>query len=91
MNAPTERSLDSWSLRPVDHPYVAPENNLSCLAGQLEDGRRIVTSMPICRDGDIVITASGSRYRLGRPHPDYERRFPGAKNRFLASLPQAPP
>jgi hypothetical protein len=32
---------------------------------------------------DIFITSSKNVYKLGQPHPDYEAKFPNAKELFL--------
>ena len=49
--------IDQWCLNNTGHLY-----------GKLVGQREIRTSAVVERDGDVVTTKSGSRYRLGSPH-----------------------
>lgn len=74
-----------------------PENATTHLSGVVTghpkkaDGTPVTTSRVVGRDGSRIVTESGSRYELGDVDPAYEQVFLGAKNRFLASLPQVKP
>lgn len=58
-------------------PYLPPEMNPRCVRGKVhghptrEDGSGIMTSAITKVEGKTVITASGSRYTLGEPRPEY--------------------
>ncbi len=75
-------------------PYDAPENRVEVLGGEVtghpdhEDGKALVTSAVQSWDPvqGAVITATGTAYVLGDPHPQYEKNFPGAKARLIKSL-----
>ncbi len=73
--------LQDWSV--VSAAYAAPETNprLYLRGTRTTDGKRIDTSAIVKCEGRIVTTHSGSRYRLGRIHPEYrawlrEQRLP---------------
>ena len=52
-------------------PYTDPESGPACLSGVLPCGRA-VTSSPIAdADGSVVMTRSGTLYRLLDPDPGY--------------------
>ncbi len=81
--------LENWSIvTRITDPYLAPECSIS-LHGvifdhpYIEDGNVITTSNIVAVEDGLVITRSGSKYNLGDPHPDYEARYPNAKERIL--------
>jgi hypothetical protein len=51
--------------------------------GELRETARIVAYYP---DRDLFSDENGKLYRLGRVHPEYEKKFPNARRRLLASL-----
>ena len=51
--------------------------------GELIETARIVAYYP---GRDLFSDENGKLYRLGRVHPEYEKKFPNAKRRLLASL-----
>jgi len=86
--------IEDWAVvTPVLDPYAAPETQPHSLSGKVfnhprfEDGQDITTSSIVGKttEGE-VLTTSGSSYELGRINPQYEKRFPNAKKRFLGSL-----
>lgn len=48
----------------------------------------ITTSRVVGRIGDVILTKSGSRYKLGNPKADYEETFPNARQRLLTTIPE---
>lgn len=50
-----------------------------------EQGKYIVTSRVVKVDSvnQLVTTKSGSVYELGAVHPNYEKAFPNARERFF--------
>ena len=74
--------LENWSIR--------WRGNRQCLGGNVyghpehKDGQPIVTSPINGNQGGRVQTRSGSDYELGAVDPEWERRFPGARDRFFA-------
>jgi hypothetical protein len=93
MSENNEVLIESWSIvSSEENPYTAPELRARCLHGtvynhpRFPDGEAIMTSSIMRKDGDIVITFSGTRYKLGDINPEYEQTFPGARERFLKSL-----
>jgi len=93
MSKNNEVRIENWSVvDPEPDPYTAPEMRRSCLRGavynhpRFPDGEEIRTSSIMKKDEDIIITFSGTRYKLGYVDPLYEETFPGARERFLKSL-----
>jgi UDP-glucose-4-epimerase GalE len=81
-------ALEDWAVVRVGAPHGPPGRCVPCLVGKLPGGEPVRTSPIVGREGgDIAVTRSGSRYQLGKPHPDYERRFPAAKTRLMENLP----
>lgn len=86
--------LENWSVvvQPTANPYMAPEQLKSCLHGKIyghsrfEDGSNVTTSEIIGINKDKIETYSGSIYELGKVDPLYEKKYPDAKNRLIASL-----
>lgn len=90
--------LDEWSFhREEPEPWQAPELAVSFFVGRCyghprhPDGKQIqtsaVTGAVVGPGGDVlVLTHSGSRYRLGDPHPDYEKAYPGARRRIIKAM-----
>lgn len=65
-----------------------------CLIGKVEghpeheDGHVAITSKLVGQTEDgLIVTKSGSYIELGEPKADYEKTFPDAKRRLLASAP----
>jgi hypothetical protein len=86
--------LESWSMiAALADPYKAPEQATMRLAGlvyghpRFADGDQVTTSSIESREGEIVITASGTRYELGAVLAEYERLYPNARARLMACLP----
>lgn len=93
---PVKGTIHNWSVvnwRPS--PYAAPEQGVQRISGKLEvSGDQkpeyrddILTSSPVGKRDDCVVTKSGSHYKLGDVDPEYERLFPNAKKRLFDSLP----
>ncbi len=85
--------LQNWSVR--SRPwgqFESPEQEGSCLYGLIvghslhRDGREVLTSRLAGRRANCVVTSSGSEYELGEIDPAYERTYPEARQRLLASL-----
>ena len=85
--------LENWSLvfgNP--DPWLAPELQHICLHGKVfnhpnhGNGTWIRTSRIIRKEKGFIVTHSGSKYELGKVNPDYEKEYPGAKDRLLLSL-----
>ena len=80
--------LENWAMLEIRGPYQAIEQAYSILCGdvtghpKLRNGY-IETSSIVRAEGDEVITKSGTRYTLGKPAPDYETKFPNARERLL--------
>lgn len=86
--------LKDWHVtKRTNSPYQAPETGITALSGNVfghhrfKDGDSITTSEVIAKDGDMVVTMSGSYYALGQPDSEYAKQFPDAKDRLLKSLP----
>jgi hypothetical protein len=86
-----------WAVEPDGTPYTAPEGVRLRLIGRVRghaghaDGTFVrTTALRGRRDGDHVVTDGGTTYRLGLPDETYEGRFPGARDRLLAVLPELP-
>ena len=84
--------LERWSVvgRPVNE-YDPPELWAQCLSGTVTghprkpDGSVVTTSQVAgVEQGRYVRTGSGSLYELGEVNPEYEARFPNARERVLA-------
>ena len=84
--------IENWGIVQETNPYTAPELLRSYLHGNVmnhpnfENGKEITTSAIVGINQELVVTASGSNYALGVPHPDYEKLFPDAKQRVLKQL-----
>lgn len=78
--------LDNWAVVQINpDPYQAPEANPPKIRGVLreayttgsgksyEKGHEIVTSRVVDRKGRVLITSSGSQYRLGVIDPGYRK------------------
>ena len=83
--------LENWSLIMGDpSPYNPPEAATEVrLQGDIYEDSRFeqgdfVTTSPIERtDGEYAMTRNGTFYKLGEVSADYEKAYPGAKERFL--------
>ena len=82
--------INNWSI--VGDTYSAPELQRLCLKGEvyghprIEDGEMVKTSSIKGLDGEHIISYSGTKYQLGSVDPDYEKLYPGAKERLLKVL-----
>lgn len=82
--------IEEWSIVAVT-PYAAPEEGARIYGRaygrpNTEDGTWVTTSVVRCVKNGIVYVYSGKQYQLGEPSPEYEKQFPNAKERALASL-----
>lgn len=82
--------MENWSIcNFLPDEYAAPESGVPVLRGEVhdherfEDGTYITTSkiVAVSKDKDIT-TVSGSVYVLGVVDAEYEKMFPGAKDRL---------
>ena len=91
------KTLTNWSVvMDPRNPYLAPELQKQCLAGQreedLERGTHCTTSFIVGKTGlkeslqRAVVTNSGTRYMLLEVDPEYEARYPNALFRLMDSL-----
>ena len=89
--------IENWCIvARANNPYAPPEMQEHCLHGDIykdkrpgqkfRDGSTITTSRIVGKEGDAIVTFSGSIYTLGSPAPLYEQQFPNAKQRLLDSL-----
>lgn len=86
------KTLEHWS-RHADQSKSSPWRKADephCIWAWC-GGRHIKTSIVESQEGDVVSTRSGSRYRLGKPDPNYRHYFedsrPGSRlDRFLTAL-----
>lgn len=87
--------LERWSMVADGDPYRAPEDQRCRLQGDVyghpafQDGQFVISSVIMGMDGDYVRTQSGSNYMLGEVDPEYERLYPGAKERCLKRFREA--
>lgn len=88
--------INNWAMVTKSlSPYHAPEQGIQCLNGNVENhprhepGKNVDTTEVIGQTAEsYIVTRSGSVYELGEPAPAYEKAFPNAKQRVLASLPK---
>ena len=89
--------LKNWSFGSQgDDFYQSPEQMVPCLQGNVfghpnprhHDGKFIVTSRLIGKRNGLAMTQSGTEYELGDVEPNYEKRFPNAKERLFSQLPE---
>jgi hypothetical protein len=84
--------LEKWVMLRMLGPYQAIEQAYSILAGtvtghsKFRDGTYVETSAMRQVDKDGVVTASGNRYTLGEPDPEYAARYPDARTRLLSAV-----
>ena len=85
--------LENWGMVSIpSHPLQAPEFGIMCLSGEVygspkfKDGTNVTTSEIVGKDGELIVTQSGSKYELGQPHPTYEEKYPNARERLLNSV-----
>ena len=88
--------IENWSFvyDPSMSPYTAPEQMKFCLKGNVyghpikKDGRYVLTSY--IDDFDLetneIITASGTRYTLGKVDIEYEKAYPNARKRIMKRI-----
>jgi hypothetical protein len=77
-----EQRVEDWEVVPIWLPLQPPESIGGRLIGRLADGRRVVTALIIKVEASCVVTASGRRYRLGKPNPVCERPLPKGYTRL---------
>lgn len=75
--------LEQWAVVIPNEPYLPPEILPRMLTGIRPDEKRVRTSEIAGSDGEAVITASGSRYLIGAPDPEFIRRHPDAREVLL--------
>lgn len=80
--------LENWSLITSNGSgYQSPEQRGLQLAGNVyghprfKNGHPILSSEIIGYKDGVIITFSGSKYELGEVDPNYELKYPDAKNR----------
>jgi hypothetical protein len=85
--------LEKWCVLLRTSPALQPpERERFCLHGSVfghprcADGKEVTTSLVISRNGDKVVTKSGSEYELGDVDPFYEFLYPHARDRLLSGL-----
>jgi hypothetical protein len=85
--------LENWSVVFSEtDPYLAPELQKIALHGNVyghprfDDGSSVTTSTIKELRGELIITNSGSEYELGEVDPEYEKRYPEARQRIFKSL-----
>lgn len=85
--------LNRWCVvSRTEYGFQPPDSGPNCLQGYVlghhchADGKGVTTSRLVGRNGDRVVTRSGSEYDLEEPDPAYEAQYPNAKERLLESL-----
>ena len=85
--------LESWSVIAGEvSPYTAPELIRPKLHGKVyghprfTDGDEVTTSPFLRAEGEVIITASGTRYELGEVDPQYEKTYPNARERVFKTI-----
>ena len=85
--------IDHWCVVSRSTPaFQPPEQDRTCLHGfvrghpRCADGKEVTTSLLISRQGDRVVTKSGSEYELGDVDVVYETFYPQARERLFARL-----
>lgn len=77
----TEKKVEAWRIIVSGSDYTPPECrrfHLQAIAPWAEDGKDHLTSSPLVGEddnGNVLITRSGSRYRLGEPEHSGCRTF----------------
>ena len=51
------------------------------------DGSELTTSHITHRSGERLVTCNGTHYELGQVHPDYNSRFPNAREELFKRFP----
>lgn len=93
--------IEKWAFATIpdqNNPYTPPELLPSSVCGNVyghsrfPDGHFVFTSSPVGwnEQNGTMVTASGSEYILGEIDPEYEKKFPNAKERFLERLKKMP-
>lgn len=84
-----EIRIENWGIV-SKHPFVILPAITGLVYGhpKFDDGEDITTSILAGRDGEVVITQSGSRYVLGEVHPEFAKVAPDAKEQLLKALPE---
>lgn len=84
--------LENWSLCPAaPNPYQPPEIAPGVMLqgniyedDRFQDGFHVTTSLLQQVDGEYGVTKSGTFYKLGTVDPEWEKLFPGSRERFFA-------
>ena len=84
------QKIETWEffereLPPSQGVYGAPElwRKILLFKG-LVNG--VEVELPVHRKGSGKFVSGNTEYELGEPHPNYEKAFPGARERILACL-----
>src|ERR1051325_6577137 len=85
--------LEKWCVISRSSPMMQPpETERFCLHGfvsghpRCADGKEVTTSLVVSRNGNKVVTKSGSEYELGLVDSLYESEFPNARQRLFGRL-----
>lgn len=78
--------LENWSM--VSGRYEAPELGFSFHGNVyghpiFNDGDGVTTTKIIDMKDNVFYTRSGTKYKLGKTDPEYEKLFPNALERML--------
>lgn len=88
------KTLQDWAVVSSATPYTAPECITQSLRGKVyghtkfTDGESVITSYIIGKRAHLVVTKSGSLYKLGRVSKEYAKLYPNARKRLFNSLPE---
>ena len=88
------KTLQDWAIVSNATPYTAPECITQSLHGRVyghakfADGETVRTSYIVGKRGHLVVTKSGSLYKLGRVSKKYAKLYPNARKRLFNSLPE---
>ena len=86
------KRINRWAIVSSNEPYQAPECRTSHIIGEVynrsrfSNGERVTTSAIIGKKGNLVCTASGSEYQLGRVSQSYSKMFKNARKRLFENL-----
>jgi hypothetical protein len=85
-------TLENWSIIDFGSAYYAPEQLTTHFKGNayghpnFEDGEPVITTRIISFNHGIFETFSESQYVLGKVDPEYEKLYPNALLRVIASV-----
>lgn len=89
MNMNEIKTIDQWAVIQYGSPYMAPEQHYQILVGKGDttpEGKLRFTTQIVGKDGEYVVTKSGSRYQLLEVSAEYESLYPNARERIFNSL-----